>query len=463
MRHLFFFSIFFSLLFLFTFNSFAQTPSDKAAQANSAITTSDPDIPLDELEYMLTPMTSDELLVEADGWLALLKDTANKISKVQLEIKQKNRLIEKKDEVVETSKSENVEKKTEKPIEEEAKEKIEILEDMNALQTLKISRVDHLNAVLSAITQKIGMGEGGKEPEQIMPYRRYINAISGVHVDVTDVYAAWVSIYGWLVSTEGGIRWLVNILTFVATLIAFWGLSKVVGKATKRALTISPSNSTILNDFIISSSRRLTFFIGLLVGLSALEINIGPVIAIIGAASFVVAFALQGTLSNFASGIMIMFYRPFDVGDLINVSGEYGTVKSMTLVSTSVMTLDNKLMVVPNNAIWGNTITNATKSIERRVDMVFGIGYADNIEQAKRVMDKILADHPKVLSNPEPVVRLHELGNSSVNFICRPWTKTADYWDVYWDVTRQVKECFDAEGISIPFPQRDIHIYNETA
>ena len=134
----------------------------------------------------------------------------------------------------------------------------------------------------------------------------------------------------------------------------------------------------------------------------------------------------------------------------------------MTLVSTSVMTLDNKLMVVPNNDIWGKTITNATKSLVRRVDMVFGIGYSDDIEQATQVMDKILTDHPKVLSSPEPVVKLHELGNSSVNFICRPWTKTPDYWDVYWDVTRQVKERFDAEGITIPFPQRDIHLYNET-
>ena len=184
----------------------------------------------------------------------------------------------------------------------------------------------------------------------------------------------------------------------------------MVGKAAGKALDISPSNSIILNDFIISSSRRLTFFIGLLVGLSALEVNVGPVIAIIGAASFVVAFALQGTLSNFASGLMIMFYRPFDVGDMIDVSGEYGVVKSMNLVSTSVMTFDNKLMVVPNNAIWGNTITNATKSNERRIDMVFGIGYSDDIEQAKQVLDKILADHPKVMSDPAPVVRLHELG-----------------------------------------------------
>lgn len=463
MRHLFILSMFFSFFFLFTSDPFAQTPSNEVAQAGSAITTSDPNISLDELEIMLTPMTSDELFVEADGWLALLKNTTKKISKEQLEIKRKNRLIEekKKDASSETSKNERVEQQIDKALVKEKQKKAEILEDMNTLQNQKISRVDHLNAVLKAITDKIGPGKGGKEPDKIMPYRRYINAVSGVQVDVTDAYAVWVNVYGWMTSSKGGVRWLVNALQFIITVVIFWGLSNLVGKAAKKALAISPSNSTILNDFIISNSRRLTFLVGILVGLSALEINVGPVIAIIGAASFVVAFALQGTLSNFASGIMIMFYRPFDVGDMIDVSGEYGIVKSMNLVSTSVMTFDNKLMVVPNNDIWGNTITNATKSTERRIDMVFGIGYSDNIEQAKQVMDKILADHPKVMTDPAPVVRLHELGDSSVNFICRPWAKTADYWDVYWDVTRQVKEHFDAEGISIPFPQRDIHIYNE--
>jgi len=452
-------SIFYSLFFLSDNCSFAQTPPHKTVQANSAMTTSYPDVPIDELEVMLNPMTSDELLIEADGWLALLKETVTKISKEQLKIKRKNRLIEKKEATAENSTNEAVEEKVEKDIKKVAEDKKEALEDINALQVEKISRVDRLNAVLSAITEKTGLADGGKEPEQVMPYRRYINAISGVQVDVSDISAAWLNVSGWLVSTEGGIRWLVNILTFTAIVFFFWVLSIGISKAARKALTISPSNSSILNNFIISSSRRLTFFVGILVGLSALEINIGPVIAIIGAASFVVAFALQGTLSNFASGIMIMFYRPFDVGDLIAVAGEYGTVLSMNLVSTSVATLDNKLMVVPNNEIWGNTITNATKSIERRVDMVFGIGYSDNIEQAKQVLDKILAGHPKILSNPEPVVRLHELGDSSVNFICRPWVKTVDYWDVYWDVTRQVKECFDAEGISIPFPQRDVHLY----
>ncbi|MDH3870401.1 MAG: hypothetical protein OET08_13595, partial [Desulfuromonadales bacterium] len=195
MRHLTVFTIMLSILLLSTGNSLALSPTP--SQANSATTTSDPDIPLDELGFMLTPMTSDELIIEADSWLALLKETANEISKVQLEVKQKNLDIKKKEEKAETSTSESAEKKMENVVEEEKEEKIEILKDMNVLQALKISRIDRLNAVLSAITQKVGMGEGGKEPEQILPYRRYINAISGVQVDVTDIYAAWVNIYGW--------------------------------------------------------------------------------------------------------------------------------------------------------------------------------------------------------------------------------------------------------------------------
>ena len=171
------------------------------------------------------------------------------------------------------------------------------------------------------------------------------------------------------------------------------------------------------------------------------------------------AFALQDTLSNFASGLMIMFYKPFDVDDIVDVSGVGGKVKSMTLVTTTIMTPDNKLMVVPNNSIWGNIITNVTGSRVRRVDLVFGIGYEADIDKAQHVLEDILANHPLVLHEPEPNVRLHELADSSVNFICRPWVKTDDYWTVYWEVTRNVKERFDTEGISIPFPQRDLHVY----
>ena len=207
------------------------------------------------------------------------------------------------------------------------------------------------------------------------------------------------------------------------------------------------------------TARRLVLFIGFFVGLSALEVNIGPVLAIIGAAGFVIA--LQNSLSNFASGILMLIYRPFDIGEVINVAGVLGKVESMNLLSTQLRTPDNQLIIVPNNSVWGDVITNVTGITQRRVDLVFGIGYSDDIDKAQKILEEIVAQHELVLEDPEPVVRLHELADSSVNFICRPWVKPENYWNVYWDITREVKRRFDAEGVSIPFPQRDVHIYQE--
>jgi small conductance mechanosensitive channel len=218
----------------------------------------------------------------------------------------------------------------------------------------------------------------------------------------------------------------------------------------------------LLRDFLAKIVRRTIFAVGLIVGLTALEINIGPLLAVIGAAGFVVAFALQSTLGNFASGLMILMYRPFDVGDVIDVAGVSGKVESMNLTSTQIKTFDNKVVIVPNNSIWGGIITNVTGSNLRRVDMTFGIGYGDDIAKAQSVLEELVRKHQLILDEPEPVIKMHELADSSVNFICRPWAKTPDYWTVYWDITRSVKEEFDRRGISIPFPQRDVHIYQES-
>jgi small conductance mechanosensitive channel len=202
--------------------------------------------------------------------------------------------------------------------------------------------------------------------------------------------------------------------------------------------------------------------VGFVVALSMLEINVGPLLAAIGAAGFIIGFALQGTLSNFAAGIMILIYRPYDVGDFVDIGGTFGTVDAMTIVSTTLMTLDNQKVVVPNNMIWGDKITNVTGTDKRRVDMVFGIGYSDNIAKAQRILEDILLKHQAILKDPEPVVKVHELADSSVNFVVRPWVKTENYWNVYWDITKTVKLRFDDEGISIPFPQRDVHVYNNS-
>ena len=216
----------------------------------------------------------------------------------------------------------------------------------------------------------------------------------------------------------------------------------------------------MLRNFAVRAVRSSLLIISIIVGLSALEVNIGPLLAVVGAISFAVAFALQGTLSNFASGLMIMFYKPFDVGAVINVAGLVGVVQSMSLVNTTITTFDNQVMIVPNNSIWGNTITNITGSEERRVDLVFGISYSDDIDRAQQILEEIVSNHPLVLDEPKPVIKLDELAASSVNFICRPWTQTSNFEQVRWDIIRAVKARFDQAGISIPFPQRDIHVYN---
>jgi small conductance mechanosensitive channel len=158
---------------------------------------------------------------------------------------------------------------------------------------------------------------------------------------------------------------------------------------------------------------------------------------------------------------MILFFRPFDVGDVVDAGGVSGKVIKMNLVSTTIKTFDNKDMMVPNNKIWQDVIINATGVRTRRVDLEFGIGYDDDIDRAQAILEQIVEEHPMTLEKPEPTIRVMTLADSSVNFICRPWAKTADYWDVYWDITKEVKQRFDAAGIGIPFPQRDVHLYIE--
>ena len=161
--------------------------------------------------------------------------------------------------------------------------------------------------------------------------------------------------------------------------------------------------------------------------------------------------------------MMILFYRPFDVGDVIDADGIFGGVSEMSLVNTTILTFDNQTLIVPNSKIWGNVIKNVTAQTKRRVDLIFGIGYGDDLVKAEGVLQKILDENEKVLDDPAPLIKVHELGDSSVNLAVRPWVNTGDYWEVYWDITRTVKLKFDEEGITIPFPQRDVHVHKDGA
>jgi small conductance mechanosensitive channel len=255
-----------------------------------------------------------------------------------------------------------------------------------------------------------------------------------------------------------------NLVIFVIIILVFRSLSKMARRAVKAACERPGVDmSTLLKDVLISVCGGTVTVVGVLIALSQVGISLGPMLAGLGVAGFVVGFALQDTLGNFAAGGMILIYRPYDVDDYIEVAGASGLVKKMSLVSTTITTFDNQTLVIPNSKIWGDVIKNVTAQKLRRVDLVFGIGYGDDIEHAERVLRDVLDDHEAVLSKPEPLIKLHELADSSVNFAVRPWVKTEDYWNVYWDITREVKMRFDREGISIPFPQRDVHLYPEAA
>jgi small conductance mechanosensitive channel len=264
----------------------------------------------------------------------------------------------------------------------------------------------------------------------------------------------------WFVDNGPGVFF--QTLVFLVIVIAFFFLARVVRRVVKKAVSSSRLRlSQLMQRIIVSTAGNAIIVLGLLIALSQLGFSLGPILAGLGIVGFIVGFALQDTLANFAAGLMILAYRPFDVGDMVEASGVFGKVNAMNLVSTTILTIDNQTLVVPNGKIWGDVIKNVTAQTMRRVDMVFGVSYTDDIPHTEKVLREIVDEHPKVLDDPEPVIKLHNLGESSVDFVVRPWVKTDDYWDVFWDVTREVKLRFDREGISIPFPQRDVHYYEE--
>jgi len=467
MRYAFSFLLPFMLALTLLFAGSSNANAAETAATPYPLTTQEPDIPLEQFELKLGAMTSDELFVEADGWLKLLQSDAEKVYAKKLEIKIKNAKIEDAKEESDKNQSAKEENITEAKIDTQKEAKDDLLLELTKLRDIRREKEKKLDAILKEIDERIGLDDKGLEQAKVRPYRRYLKSVSGISEEITDPKSFVKTAKTWLFSEEGGLLWLINFLKFMSIIFLAYLISKIISNGVKKAFGISKSTSQLLQDFIVNMASKLVMFIGVLMGLAVLGVNMGPVLAFVGAAGFVVAFALQNTLSNFASGLMIMLYRPFDIDDVIDVSGVIGTVKSMTLVTTSVMTADNRMMIIPNNTIWGSIITNVTHSEKRRVDLMVGIGYNESIDKAQKVLEEILSKHPLILKDPEPAVKVHELGDSSVNFIVRPWTLTADYWTVYWEITRRIKVRFDEEGISIPFPQRDIHIVssveNETA
>lgn len=337
--------------------------------------------------------------------------------------------------------------------------------DPAALQSVEAAAKGRVESALQSLESVVGLME--RLEIDVAEYRQLLIESTGeITVEAIDSEVAGELVKRWASDLREGVaangaRVAFQVLLFVLIVSIFWGLSRFVRKVVARAVEAPHLRfSQLLKRMLVALSTGTVLILGLLIALSQLGIEVAPMLAGLGIAGFVLGFALQDTLGNFAAGVMILIYRPYDVGDMIDcAAGVFGQVSQMSLVSTTILTIDNKTLIVPNNKIWGDVITNVTAQAIRRVDLEFGIGYGDDIPHAEEVLWSIIKDHPKVLADPEPIVKVHSLGDSSVNFVVRPWVARDDYWDVYWDFMREVKLRFDREGVSIPFPQRDVHLY----
>jgi len=217
----------------------------------------------------------------------------------------------------------------------------------------------------------------------------------------------------------------------------------------------------ILVNFVSSIMKMLLMLVVAVIALDQLGVDTTSLVALVGAAGLAVGLALKDSLQNFAAGVMLVLFRPFKNGDFVEVSGVSGVVEKITIFSTLIRTGDNKEVIVPNGGIYSGTIVNYSARDTRRIDLVVGVDYGCDVREAKRILEEILASHPLILKDPEPVVALAELADSSVNFNVRPWVKTDDYWGVRAEVLEQVKLTLDDKGIGIPFPQMDVHVIQE--
>jgi len=250
-----------------------------------------------------------------------------------------------------------------------------------------------------------------------------------------------------------------QILAAAAIFIVGRWVAKIISKLIGRALVKAKVERT-LTTFVENVSYVVLLVFVIIAALAKLGVQTAQFIAVIGAAGLAIGLALQGSLSNFASGVLLIIFKSFKVGDFVELAGVKGTVQAIQIFNTVLNTLDNVRVTIPNAQVTGASIMNYTVNGKRRVDLVFGISYGDDINKAKQVIEGVLAENNRVLKEPAPTVAVLALGDSSVNFAVRPWVKPADYWDVYFDVTARVKLALDANGITIPFPQRDVHIIN---
>ncbi len=257
-------------------------------------------------------------------------------------------------------------------------------------------------------------------------------------------------------------RWGLKVVGAIAVLIIGRMVAGLLRRGVRKALASREVDPTLV-PFVSSLVYYMTLAVVVIAVLSLFGIQTTSLVAVLGAAGLAVGLALQGTLSHFAAGVMLLIFRPFKVGDVVEVGGTRGTVEEVGIFTTTLKSADNVKILVPNSAIYGNSIHNYHGYDTRRIDMVMGISYDDDIAKAVEIIRGVVEADERVLSEPPPQIAVSELADSSVNLVVRPWCRTDEYWRLRFDLTRRLKEELEAGGCSIPYPQRDLHLFQESA
>jgi small conductance mechanosensitive channel len=387
--------------------------------------TLNPEIDLNELEIRLVPMTRSELAALAARWQSIVKRKSEEIVAAQITVARSNGV----------------------GVEQERDRLARLADERRVL-------VDRFLLVLNGLEAK------GATPEVISEYRAYVDALVDKTIEVSDLRTILAATGAWLTSEDDGVALATKALIALCSLYGLVLFARIVRRLAKRHLRKLPKISSLLQTFLAGLVYWVVLAAGLVVVLSLLGVKGTPLLALFGGASVIIGLALQDTLGNFAKGLMIMINRPFDEGDYVDIGGIVGTIRSVNIIATTITTFDNRVVVIPNQQVWEGVVTNLTAQDTRRVDLVFSIGYHDDIQLAIQVLGEAVAEHPLTLEEPAPTIAVTALADSAIEILCGAWTRSDDYWTVYRGLLADVKARFDAAGITIPYPQRDVHVHN---
>ncbi|MEM8571203.1 MAG: mechanosensitive ion channel family protein [Pseudomonadota bacterium] len=395
------------------------------------LTTDDPEIEPRALEILLAPLTRAEINIEIDAWFARVQEAVAELSVAEFELFELSAAEEAAAaEAREAAEAESSDETTEDEAEAEVSpEREALIERVTELREVRTAEGDRLKIVLDAFEAK------GGTPEATAEYRTYLAEVGGVRVDTQDARTMLLTLTEWAKAEDGGQRLVRNLATVlgagVGGIVIGWLASITLNFGLKRTAL----SSKLLRHFV----RRWIVFaaglVGFLVGLSWIGTNMTPILAGLGAAGFILAFALQNTISNFASGLLILFQRPFDAGDEIEAAGISGEVESVSLFSTYLSTDENRKVIVPNNMIWDDVIVNSTGAETRRLSIEVEVDATEHgLEDAEELLMQIMSDHPDVLYDPAPDLKLRGVTTESLTFVCWPWVKTAERDRIRWDL-----------------------------